>query len=129
MDGESGARRERSKWSSGKGIAAILAIAVNLGFIAFLVFSVTWQNRKEAAVSVELYAPPAPAPKVETPKPPEPAPPQPEPPAGASRAATTRTTTAAARAAEAGTESRATGTEQGRDRAEGETRTSRAGAD
>jgi colicin import membrane protein len=80
MDGERGARREGSKWSSGKGIAAILAIAVNLGFIAFLVFSVTWQNRKEAAVSVELYAPPAPAPKVDTPKPPEPAPPQPEPP-------------------------------------------------
>ena len=72
MDGERGARREGSKWSSRKGIAAILAIAVNLGFIAFLVFSVTWQNRKEAAVSVELYAPPAPAPKADTPKPPEP---------------------------------------------------------
>ena len=35
----------------------LLAIAVNLGFIAFLVFSVTWQNRKETPVSVELYAP------------------------------------------------------------------------
>jgi colicin import membrane protein len=79
MDGERRTRREGSKWSSGKGIAAILAIAVNLGFIAFLVFSVTWQNRKEVAVSVELYAPPAPAPKVETLKPPEPIPP-PEPP-------------------------------------------------
>lgn len=80
MDGERGARRENPKRTGGKGIAAILAVAVNLGFIAFLVVSVTWQNRKEAAVSVELYAPPGPAPKVETPKAPEPAPPQPAPP-------------------------------------------------
>ncbi len=79
MDGERRARREGSKWSSGKGIAAILAIAVNLGFIAFLVFSVTWQNRKESAVSVELYAPPTPAPKVEAAKPPPPEPPKPAP--------------------------------------------------
>ena len=47
MDGVRGARREGSQWSTGKWIAAMLAIAVNLGFIAFLVFSVTWQNRKE----------------------------------------------------------------------------------
>src|SRR5438477_5905307 len=80
MAGGRGAQGERSQWSTGKWIAALLALAVNLGFIAFLVFSVTWQNRKETPVSVELYAPPAPAPKVETTKPPEPPPPQPEPP-------------------------------------------------
>ena len=79
MAGAHGARAKGSPWSTGKWIAAILAIAVNLGFIAFLVFSVTWQNRKESAVSVELYAPPVSAPKVETPKAPESAPP-PEPP-------------------------------------------------
>jgi colicin import membrane protein len=68
-------------------IAAILAIAVHLGFIAFLVFGVTWQNSKPEAVSVELYAPPtkdnvAP-PKLEAePRkpPPEPPKPQQEPP-------------------------------------------------
>ena len=80
MAGRRGARDESSKWSTGKWLAAALAIGVNLAFIAFLVFSVTWQNRKETPVSVELYAPPAPAPKVQAPKPPEPAPPQPEPP-------------------------------------------------
>jgi colicin import membrane protein len=80
MAGRRGARGDGSQWSTGKWIAGGLAIAVNLGFIGFLVFSVTWQNRKETPVSVELYAPPAPAPKVETPKPPEPPPPQPEPP-------------------------------------------------
>ncbi len=80
MAGMRGGRKEASPWSTGKWIAAALAIAVNLGFIAFLVFSVTWQNRKETPVSVELYAPPAPAPKTETPKPPEPTPPKPEPP-------------------------------------------------
>jgi colicin import membrane protein len=84
MEGRRRSRGERSQWSTGKGIAAALAIAVNFGFIAFLVFTVTWQNRQETPVSVELYAPTvsAPAPKVEAPKPPapEPAPPQPEPP-------------------------------------------------
>jgi colicin import membrane protein len=80
MTGERGAQGEAPRWSAGKWIAALLAIAVNLGFIAFLVFSVTWQNRKETPVSVELYAPPGPPPNVETPKPPEPAPPPPEPP-------------------------------------------------
>ena len=78
MQGERGARDEGSKWSTSKWIAAALAVAVNLGFIAFLVFSVTWQNRKETPVTVELYAPAA---KVDTPKPaPTPAPPPPEPP-------------------------------------------------
>jgi colicin import membrane protein len=80
MAGGRGGRGERSQWTTAKWIAAALAVAVNLGFIAFIVFSVTWQNRKETPVSVELYAPPTPAPKVDTPKPREPAPPQPEPP-------------------------------------------------
>src|SRR5450631_2790357 len=79
--------RAPTRWSTGKWIAAILAVAVHLGFIAFLVFGVTWQNSKPEAVSVELYAPPAkenaapPKPAPEPPKPePEPPKPQPEPP-------------------------------------------------
>jgi colicin import membrane protein len=68
-------QNSRPLWSTGKWIAAVLALLVNVGFIAFLVFNVTWQNRREQAVSVELYAPPAPT-KTETPKPPQ----QPEPP-------------------------------------------------
>jgi colicin import membrane protein len=73
-------QNRRPPWSTGKWIAAVLALLVNAGFIAFLVFNVTWQNRKEQAVSVELYAPPAPT-KTDTPKPPpQPEPPPPEPP-------------------------------------------------
>jgi colicin import membrane protein len=61
-------------------IAAILAVAVHLGFIVFLIFSVTWQNSKPEAVSVELYAPPGPE-KITPPTPaPEPPKPHPEPP-------------------------------------------------
>jgi colicin import membrane protein len=72
-------------------LAAMLAVAVHLGFIAFLVFGVTWQNSKPEAVSVDLYAPPGPqqekpappksepAPKVE-PEPPKPEPEPPKPP-------------------------------------------------
>jgi type IV secretory pathway VirB10-like protein len=76
--------RTPTRWSTGKWIAAILAVTVHLGFIVFLIFSVTWQNPKPEPVSVELYAPPAekavppkPAPE---PPPPEPPKPQPEPP-------------------------------------------------
>jgi colicin import membrane protein len=74
--------RPTSKWSIGRTIAAVLAIAVNLGFIGFLVFSVTWQNRAPDPVSVELYAPQAQvAERSETPKPPpEPVKAEPEPP-------------------------------------------------
>src|SRR6202030_3463452 len=79
--------RTAKRWSTGKWIAAILAVAVHLGFIVFLIFSVTWQNSKPEAVSVELYAPPAPeksAPPKPAPEPPKPPPeppkPQPEPP-------------------------------------------------
>jgi colicin import membrane protein len=82
-------RRPTSQWSIGRTIAAALAIVVNLGFIAFLVFSVTWQNRAPDPVTVELYAPRAQVaerpeaaqPSPEPPKPaPEPPKPQPEPP-------------------------------------------------
>jgi colicin import membrane protein len=78
--------RTATRWSTGKWIAAALAVAVHLGFIVFLIFSVTWQNPKPEAVSVELYAPPAPEkippkPAPEPPKPPpEPPKPPPEPP-------------------------------------------------
>ena len=73
--------RSDARWSTGKWIAAVLAVAIHLAFVVFLVFSVTWQNRKPEAVSVELYAPPSPE-KVEPVKsrPPEPEPPKPEPP-------------------------------------------------
>src|SRR6202163_2847566 len=72
--------RTATRWSTGKWIAAILAVAVHLGFIVFLIFSVTWQNPKTEAVSGELYAPPTPK-KSTPPKPaPEPANPPPEPP-------------------------------------------------
>lgn len=79
--------RTPTRWSTGKWIAAVLAVAVHLGFIVFLIFSVTWQNSKPEAVSVELYAPPAPertTPPQPAPEPPKPAPeppkPTPEPP-------------------------------------------------
>ncbi|MDQ6916493.1 MAG: TonB C-terminal domain-containing protein [Pseudomonadota bacterium] len=60
-----------------------MAVAVHLAFIVFLVFSVTWQNSKPDAVSVELYAPPAQekaAPPKPAPEPPKPAPEPPKPP-------------------------------------------------
>src|SRR6266851_1414787 len=78
--------RTTTRWSTGKWVALTLAVAVHLGFIVFLIFSVTWQNPKPEAVSVELYAPPAPErippkPAPEPPKPPpEPPQPPPEPP-------------------------------------------------
>jgi colicin import membrane protein len=62
-------------WSVGKWIAAILAVAVHLAFVVFLIVSVNWQNREAEPVSVELYAPPG-----ETPPQPQPPKPQPEPP-------------------------------------------------
>jgi colicin import membrane protein len=71
-------RRVRSSWSAVKWIAAILAIAVHVTFVLFLIFSVNWQNRKPEPVTAELYVPPA-AEKIEPAKPP-PEPPKPEPP-------------------------------------------------
>jgi colicin import membrane protein len=71
--------RTATRWSTGKWVALILAVAVHLGFIVFLIFSVTWQNPKPEAVSVELYAPPAPE-KIQPKPAPEPPKPPPEPP-------------------------------------------------
>jgi colicin import membrane protein len=69
--------RERPRWSAAKWTAAILAVAVHLAFVLFLVFSVSWQSRKPEPVVAELYVPE----KVEQPKPPpEPPKPAPEPP-------------------------------------------------
>jgi colicin import membrane protein len=70
--------RARSSWSTVKWIAAILAIAVHVAFLLFLIFSVNWQNRNPAPVTAELYVPPA-AEKIEPAKP-APEPPRPEPP-------------------------------------------------
>jgi colicin import membrane protein len=76
-------QRARSPQSAAKWAAAILAIAVHVAFVLFLVFSVNWQNRKPEPVTAELYAPP-PTPKTEPakppPEPPKPEPPKPEPP-------------------------------------------------
>jgi len=70
---------------TGQWPALALAIAVHVVFIAVLVFSLRWQNRKPEPVTAELYAPPsktAVAEPVETkppPPPPQPAPPEPAP--------------------------------------------------
>jgi colicin import membrane protein len=87
-------RPHRPRRPRGKLIALVLAIAVNLVFLAVLIFSVSWQNRPPQAVTAELYAPPTKAPPAEPPppppqpkpapppepKPPEPKPPEPKPP-------------------------------------------------
>ena len=77
----------------GQWLAMALAIAVHVAFIAVLVFSVRWQNRRPEPVMAELYAPPPktatiapaePEPPTAVPPMPEPAPrpePKPEPPA------------------------------------------------
>ena len=70
--------RARTSWSAVKWIAAILAIAVHVAFVLFLILSVNWQNRKPEPVIAELYVPPA-VEKIEPAKPP-PEPPKPEPP-------------------------------------------------
>ena len=75
--------RERPRWSAAKWIAAILAVAVHLAFVLFLIFSVSWQSRTPEPVTAELYAEKVEPPKlpVEQPKPePEPPKPPPEPP-------------------------------------------------
>jgi colicin import membrane protein len=75
-------RPARAHGARGKWTALMLALFVNLLFIAVLVFSVSWQNRKPEAVTAELYAPVPPPPPASTPKPrPEPPPvPKAEPP-------------------------------------------------
>jgi colicin import membrane protein len=70
--------RARSSWSTAKWVAAILAIAVHVAFVLFLIFNVNWQNRKPEPVTAELYVPPV-AERIEPAKPP-PEPPKPEPP-------------------------------------------------
>lgn len=70
--------RKRPNRRIGRGMkifAAVLAVFVHLGFIAFLIFGVNWQNKPTAPVTAELYAP---APKTE-PQPTPPPPPQPKP--------------------------------------------------
>ena len=62
---------------TGKWLAFALALLVEAGFVAVLVFSVTWQNRKPEPVTAELYAPPPKAPPSEPV--PEVAPPPPQP--------------------------------------------------
>ena len=62
------ARSERprpARQIKGKWWALLLAIAVQLAFLAVIVFSVTWQNRAPQAVTAELYAPPVRVPAVE----------------------------------------------------------------
>jgi colicin import membrane protein len=73
-------RPARARGARGKWTALMLALMVNVLFVAVLVFSVSWQNRKPEAVTAELYAPPPPP--VATPKArPEPIPqPKAEPP-------------------------------------------------
>ena len=69
--------RARTRWSAAKWIAAILAIAVHVAFVLFLIFSVNWQNPKPEPVTAELYVPPPE--KIEPKLPPEPPKPEPEP--------------------------------------------------
>jgi colicin import membrane protein len=79
MRHQSNSGRAAAKW-----IAAILAIGVNLGFVLFLMFHVTWRNPPQETVAVELYAPTPPVEKAEPakaqPEPPPEPPPKVEPP-------------------------------------------------
>jgi colicin import membrane protein len=65
--------------TKGKGWAFVLALAVQIGFLAVLVFSVQWTNRKPVPISAELYAPPPPKAPVVVEQQPPPPPPQPQP--------------------------------------------------
>ena len=65
--------------TKGKGWALLLAAAVQVGFLAVLVFSIQWQNRKPEPISAELYAPPPPKAPVVVEQPPPPPPPVPVP--------------------------------------------------
>lgn len=63
---------------TGKWLALVLALLVQAAFVAVLIFSVHWQNRKPEPVTAELYAPPSRAPVTEPP-PVAPTPPAPQP--------------------------------------------------
>jgi colicin import membrane protein len=74
---------------TGKWLALALALLVQGAFVAVLIFSVHWQNRRPEPISAELYAPPGKAPVAEpqpapppipTPQPPPEPVPQPAPP-------------------------------------------------
>lgn len=67
---------------TGKWLALLLALLVEAAFVAVLIISVRWQNRRPEPVTAELYAPPPKAPVTEPPSPvrePQPTPPVPEP--------------------------------------------------
>ena len=73
-------RPRQPRRTTGRWWALLLAVVVQLSFLAVLVFSVQWQSRKPEPVSAELYAPPVKAPVVEpAPPPPPPIPPAPPP--------------------------------------------------
>ena len=84
-------RPRQPRQIKGKWWALVLALAVQIGFLAVIVFSVTWQNKPPQPVTAELYAPPSKAlvaapvqatpvpPPVIPPPPPVPAPPAPVP--------------------------------------------------
>jgi colicin import membrane protein len=76
---------------TGKWLALILALLVQAAFVAVLIVSVRWQNRKPEPVMAELYAPPAKAPAAEprAEPPPSPAPETAPPPAPPKPAAAT----------------------------------------
>ena len=62
---------------TGKWLALVLALLVQAAFVAVLIFSVRWQNRKPEPITAELYAPPTKAPVIEpAPQPAPPAPPK-----------------------------------------------------
>ena len=65
---------------TGKWLALVLAVLVQAAFVAVLIFSVHWQNRKPEPMSAELYAAPVKAPANEPRSEPPPTPaPQPAP--------------------------------------------------
>jgi colicin import membrane protein len=74
-------RPRKPRKVTGKWLALVLALLVQAAFVAVLVFSVHWQNRKPEPMTAELYAPPSKAPASETAIPSVPPPsPQPAPP-------------------------------------------------